>query len=80
MSEYHYRYIKEKQEKTLKLWDLLMLRHGLFSDFEKTSTVKTNVKSSQDTKTSKDESATQKNVDSKQPIKNHNRFGDSQHG
>lgn len=70
--EEHLEYILKKEQRTLSLWDVIMHRSATWSDFsdsEKPMTVKTDSSSSQQTKSTEDESTTNKNIKFKNPVK-----------
>ena len=73
MTDYtdHLDYMLKKQEKTLSLWDSVMLRGstGSWSDFEKSVTVESDTDSSQQAESTEDKSTTDQNVHFKSPIK-----------
>jgi len=65
----HLEYILKKEKKTLSNWELIMFHSASFGDFEKPLTVETNTEPSQESKTSKNESATNQNVLNKKKVK-----------
>ena len=67
--EDHLTYMLRKRDKTISHWNTIMQRNGSFVDFEKPFPIESDTESSQDAKTSKDESATNQNVLSKKKIK-----------
>ncbi len=68
----HLDYILKKERKTLSLWDVIMHRSATwsdFSDFEKPVTIVTDSESDKQTKSTKDKSTTDKNIQFKRPVK-----------
>ncbi len=67
----HLDYILKKEQRTLSLWDVIMHRSATWSDFQskKSVTVVTDSNSDQQTKSTKDKSTTDKNVEFKIPVK-----------
>jgi len=70
--EEHLEYILKKEKRTLSLWDEIMHRTVTWSDFpysEKPVTIVTDSDSDQQTKSTKDKSTTDKNIEFKIKVK-----------
>lgn len=65
----HLEYMDRKQNKTISIWNQIMLRTGSWSDFEKPVTVESDTDSSQQAESTEDKSTTDQNVHFKSPIK-----------